>query len=255
MWARRSSKFRKFPTRRRTFLRKGKPAEVSNYAAGFDLTAYSGTEGATMEYPAIWVTPIMSLSSVLTDYVMSGGVDGVRSIPPQYRGISVRKGLLDVDVCVTACPLGLETQDLVGVTYAWSRLCLLVYKDEFVWQGGVETPNLDVLHPWQNDLISGAAHTEFNRPTRILQRRHFVLPACGERFDQGAGGPSGSWSCKGDRSAFRTKLKVPIKPVYLNERETLWMALLATNPWTTADRPIIFGTVAAGPIVYKLRTA
>lgn len=259
MWARRSSKFRRFPTRRR-MSRRGRAAEVSNYATGFNLTAYSGSEGSTEATPAIWTTAVMSLSSLVTDFATVGAGDNVRSIPPQYRGVSISRVSLDVDVCVTGAPsagtMALYNPVIGQVSTPWARCCLMLYQDDFVWDSGtgLEEPNIDVLHPWQDDLIPGAVHAEFNRPKRILMRHHFALPATVPvNFTMDDTGTYKLWNV--DYSQHHARVRMSAKKVFINERQCLWLALCATNPFAVANHDIYFGVIAAGPVVYKLRTA
>lgn len=240
-------KFRRFPTR--SVTRRGPKVEVSNYAVAYQQTATS--QIATLADPSIYVTPIMSLASLVTDQDVSNVL--TRSIPPQYRGVSIKGGTLAVNVSITGGPTTTHAEQGTATGWAggWLYAALWLYVDNFVWDQGLEQPNLEVLHPWQNDLIAGSVHSEFNRPKRILRRIAWHMPGA---IDSDYNGDGELISVQNRGALTRTfNLKVP--KCYLNERETLWFATFMTNPWTLPNYNINLGISAMGPVAYRLRTS
>lgn len=238
---------RRFPTRSRT-----RPPEVSNFAHSFSLELTAGE--STDASPAIYVTPVCSLSSLVTDF------DRVtlltRSIPPQYRGLSVLKASLDVTIEVQSLPStrALSTVNNAGWAGGYARVGFLFYVDDFTWSGGIENPDLSVIHPLQNDLISGATHTEHDRPTRILKRHSTLFPAeCDGVIDP----TTGNLTALQHRNNFIQKWRVGLRKIFLTERSSLWFCIWGTNPWAGPNPAfdIHVGWQITGPVVYRLRTA
>jgi len=253
------SRFRRFPTRRRT---RGRKAEVSNWATGFNLVAVPRPEegGGSLLNPSIYVTEVMSLASLVTDTDVDATL--TRSIPPHYRGVSVVKGSLDLDLCITAAPYSqvVEAWDHVNGKWAggWLRGACWVYVDEFEYNTGtgLQEPDLNVVHPWQDDIIPGGVHTEFNRPKRLLYRKHFTMAGA---VDITAGANP---ALQTHGLAWRDQLHVHLSPsfrkVYVDERQAIWLMIALANPWLPGipvpdPHQIAVGIVGIGRIIYKLR--
>lgn len=268
MWKRRFTR-KTGPTRGfRRSPRKGRPAEVSNMTYVGTVTAEAGL--ATYVAPATSVVQVASLSGLVTDFQVADQEDPSRSIPPQYKGLSVVGGSIRSRIAITKCP----TSDFIDSFHAsaeppylwqsWAGGYVHVYEmfyiDGFNWEdigGGVyaEAPNFDVVHPWNADLIPGAVHTEFHRPKRVVYRTHHVLDAAVCCIG-GSGTmpiqriPGGHMVCGSN---------VRLRKIFLDERSSLWYACCVTNPWAAGtggnDRNIELGITLAGPLAYKLRTS
>lgn len=255
-WRRKRFGFRS--NRRPMKIRSGKPAEVSQYTMGYDLTLTAGT--ATLESPGMYVTQVISVASMVTDYnqTIEEAQTAVRSIPPHYRGVSVGKVSLDLDICVVKAPISNHVEGFDPVNGAWAggwcRGAAFLYVDDFYW-GTYETPDLNCIsHAWQNDLIAGAAHTEYDRPKRILCRQYFTTPAVADIGTWTAGAYSGY--TLNDRQGLHRRLRMTARKVYLTERSAIWLCICGSNPWTAIAglyHDVEWGIVGGGRVIYRLR--
>lgn len=169
------------------------------------------------------------------------GAVPVRSIPPQYKGISIYGGLLYVDIVITKAPLSdkLELYDFEGVggeqawAGGWVWGIIWLYVDEFEWNSstGAQEPDLEILKVFQNDLIEGAVHAEYNRPKRLLHRESFILPGAVDAtsvIEPGAG--NDSIQSLQNRAQLHQRKRIRIPRCALSERESLWICTAYTNP-------------------------
>lgn len=240
--------FRRYKPRRfrKPFLtRKGRPAEVSNYTTAGNLSV---DQTATFLAPAKHIVSVMSLASLTTD-VDVNNVNS-RTIPPQWRGVSVRGGQLKVDFAITKAPVPslVETYHAMYWTSGWGRGVLWLYQDDFTWTAGAQTPDFDVFDPFRCDIIEGGVHTEFRKPQRILHRWPFTFPGAADLV--GNGTPEVYMV---NRAQMAWSHTFRVKKAYLNERTTLWLGLAFSSPWLT-ETSFDIGWVVSGPICYKLRS-
>lgn len=199
----------------------------------------------------------MSLSSLITDY--DAASFPARSIPPNYKGVSVRGGSLSVSIAATKLPYSEYYEQNANLwAGGYSAVTWMLYIDDFTITGmmgsEVETPDLTIIHPWQNDLIPGAVHREFARPKRILKRFSWIIPAAATalKYDD-SGTPAFSGPLERRTIHFQTR----IPKVFIDERNALWMAYTVHNPWTAGEPnpDIDVALYCTGAIAYKLRTA
>lgn len=243
-------KFGRRPKFRRMFRRLRRPAEVSNYAHATTLTATAGENPFIS--PAVYVTSVMSLASLVTDSDVNDV--NTRSIPPQYKGVSIAGGVLQVCFAQLVSPYAnVIEQDLADAWSAgYSSLTWQLYTDEFTWSGGLEVPDMSVVHPWQDDIIPGGIHTEFDRAKRVLRRSHTIMPGA---FTISTDGYTGMAMGPVQRWTKSVSLRIP--KCRLDERSALWLAFSLTNPWIAGEghRDVIVGIRVIGPVVYRLLTS
>lgn len=263
MWKRRPYRRRFGGLKRGGFRRLGKKAEVTNVQAAYQLKATAGTH--TFVSPAVWVVQLASLSSLVTDYDYTGASDPPRSMPPQWKGLSIRGGYLEVALAVTAGPT-YGFANLGGNPDAWTngyaRFWVQLYKDDFIWAdigGGTyaETPDFTVVHPERHDLVPGGIHSDHLRPTRILHRSHGHLNTTATT-EYSASELSYPYCYPTPGPGYATTRRFKVSKTFLDERSSLWLAVALSNPWTASEgheTDIEVGITVHGCLAYKLRTA